>query len=162
MMNMDLNGQISKARELKNLLRAFADAEEVLQASAAAQAALNDLKAAVKPLQDDLASLRAAREAAKAELEGLGHEREEAVRAAADAQANLRKAESEAVQRKNQISVEVSEFKRKAGEEMDEHGDRLAAAHAERVGQMDTEITGLEAKRDALKAEIDAIRAKLG
>jgi chromosome segregation ATPase len=159
---MDLNQQISKARELKNMLRAFADAEEVLQAAAAVQGNLGDLKAQRKGLQDDIDSLRKAREAAQAEIAGFDREREDAVRGAADARAALRQAESDAVQRKNQIEVEVGEFKRKAEESMDAHLAVLTKAHEANVAKMADEIAGLGAKRDSLQSEIDAIKKKLG
>lgn len=159
---MDLNQQISKARELKNMLRAFADAEEVLQAAGSVQANLNDLKAERKGLQDDIDSLRKAREAAQGEVAGLDREREDAVRGAADARASLRQAEADVVQRKNQIEVEASEFKRRAEESMEAHLDALKKAHEKNVDKMVKEVDAMEAKRNGLQAEIDAIRAKLG
>lgn len=158
---MDLNEAITRARGIKNVLRQFEYAEEILQQAASAQGNVNDLVAARKTLQDDIDSLRRAREASEKELASFDRERTEAVERLAEVKADLRQATMDVDREKARLQADLATDQERAKSQMDGYVASLQKSADEVSVRLNAEITALVAKRDALKDEIAAIRSKL-
>ena len=160
-MNPEINAQIAVARQIKNLLTVFKDAEEVLQAVAAHQAHMGDMDRAVNEAltrQDEL-QVQVAETAGRLlkiqEEEGRGRKALEVLNR------KVAEAERKLVEVKKAVEDSVASQSKSIRDSVDSYRAELAEESRKYIEAREQECAAADEKLKALKSELAAIRTRL-